>query len=617
MNIEEQLRNSNKLLESLLSRTSAVSEEEARQVQEEIDDIEESIEKYHAEVDELNQKLANPENYKREKSEFETNDRAIIEELLSESISVEREDIFKSNQVYRKQQEQQTKMLSVYNGEVVKLKEEIKSIEARLNKDAIAKKRGIAKKLHLSDSEVIDLQLELSYKQELIEEGNQVMEICADEIRRYGRLLNENNMRLKTITDKEQRLSKLVSTREKAPKSELDQYQIRKDKDELAKKLSALEALKNRKAYLKYNPSEEIKKQIEQNKEILNKLKDGTPAQTKVVEQPSNDDKNIFKESNAIPLPTSFVNNSDDYIYDKVEAPLSTDDSKTEDTKEKKSVEENVPPVNEPSSQDKEPALEEKEVEPESKAIVPADASPKELKNIFDAPEPLKEQKLSDKFKKVWRKYRDKTIAFAVAAALTVTASIGLGKTKDKDVKEETSNTTIEQQDDLVKEEFEQNNNFTVEDNQEVLNQNVSNETKQETVVLPVQPEVSTPVVEEVKKEESSVTIQKPIVETTPVIDNTVSTPSYEIPEVEIETEIEEPSYSEPQPSPKLEGVINNSEIETTILQSEGEFVEIPLRGSLVYVEYGATQADVPDEITIKYEGADMYIYSPVNTKSL
>lgn len=597
MNIEEQLRNSNKLLESLLSHTSNVSEEEARQVQEEIEDIEESIEKYQAEVDELQKKLANEENYKRVKSDFEVNERPIIEELISESISNEREEIFKSSQLYRKQQGYQTKMLGVYNEEVVKLKDEIKNIEARLNKDAIAKKRGLAKRLHLSDSEVVDLQLELEYKKELIEEGNQVMEICADEIRRYGRLINENNMRLKALTDKEQKLTQLINARAATPKSELDQYQIRLDKDELSKKLSVLEALKNRKNFLTYNPAEEIRKQIQQNKDFLASLENGvSPVSNETVQASENnelsDDKDISEDSSFVEENNEKENNN--------EQVLNTDDSKVNNenasTLFEPSFEESKEPNDEAEKKKEEEAID-SSVVPEKSIIVREE--PRELVKIFDAPEPLREQKLSEKFKEVWNKYRKQAIAFAVAAAVTVTSAIGFSKL-GKDDKKEVPSTSITQQDDMVKDDSNEEDNFVVQDNKQ-------EESKDDTSA--------------VDKEETS----NPSLEDTSITEKPSSVPNVQmpstnvIPEVEIEKEpeIETPSNNQEQFSPVLEGIINNAEIETTLLQSEGEFVEIPFRGELIYVEYGATQDEVPSEIIIKYDGADMYIYSPINTKAL
>ncbi len=582
MNIEEKLRQSNLLLKQLLLHTSPVAEDENKQNEEEIEAIDESIEKYEAEVEELKQKLANEDNYKRTKSDFELNERPLVEELIAESISAEREDIFKSNQLYRKQQEQQTKMLGVYNGEVSKLKDEIKNIEVRLNKDSIAKKRGIAKKLHLSDSEVVDLQLELNYKQELIQEGNQVIEICAEEIRRYGRLITENNARLKTLTEKEQRLSDLLFAKEKKAKSEIDKYKIRLDQDELSKKISGLKALKNRKEFLLYDPSEEIKKQIKQNEEILATLEKTT---TKLDEETVIDEK----------WPKTI-------IYNK------------EDTKGP--VEEKMSEEVQPTTTDFKPIDPAKSIiKAPEKAIVKEDDTPKELIEILDAPQELKKQKLSDKVKQAWTKWRDKAIATAVAAAITITAGMGLSKLVN-DSDKEMPNVDITHQDNLPN--LDENIDFTIKP--EITPNTPSNDENKEDIsqpedfapVEPITPEVEKPVVEETKQEAPKVEVTTP-----------------EIPEVEVETSEVKPQVPQEEVKPelpkeedaevKLEGIVNNSDIETTVLQTEGEFVDILLKnGEYVCVKYGDNGENVPSEITIKYIGTDMYIYSPiVNTKSL
>lgn len=615
MTLEEQLKLNNELLQQILLHTYANTEEENKAKQEEIEELDESIEKYQSEIDELKTKLADENNYKRTKSDFELKERPVIEELLSDSIAQEREDIFKSNQLYRKEQEQQTKMLGVYNSEVVKLKDEISIIEARLNKDAIAKKRGIAKKLHLPDDEVAHLQAEVAYKKELIEEGNQVMEICADEIRRYGRLITANNDRLKHITEKEQRLSDILNSKKTPEGTDIDRYRIRLDKDELSKKIAALEAFENRKKYLLYDPSKEIREQISQNNKLLSDF-GSKKSNTDVSEQSTEE----FKQE---------VAKEEDVLKDTSEQPVNED---VTDSKEETKTENPVQPTNDELDKNKENSSEGQEKDesefepiPKERAIVKRD--PAELVAINDAPEELKKQKLSERIKNAWKKWRDKTIALAVAAAITVTGGIALSSL----IKDNSKNTAtkVEKTDDFVKDNSLEDN-FTFERPFETIKNNADsskNTGQPDTAVVEPIKKSEEPVnrndnitntvveqpknniVEEVKQPEQKPEIKVP--EITP-----------EIPEVEEEQPVKEEEKNnegiKPE-EPRLEGVINNGEIETTILQTDGEYVDILLKnGDSICVKYGDNGENVPSEITIKYDGTDMYIYSPVvNTKSL
>ena len=610
MTLEEQLKLNNELLQQILLHTYANTEEENKAKQEEIEELDESIEKYQSEIDELKTKLADENNYKRTKSDFELKERPVIEELLSDSIAQEREDIFKSNQLYRKEQEQQTKMLGVYNGEVLKLKDEISIIEARLNKDAIAKKRGIAKKLHLSDAEVSHLQVEVAYKKELIEEGNQVMEICADEIRRYGRLITANNDRLKHITEKEQKLSNILNSKV-ATSNDIDGYKIRLDRDELSKKMAALEAFENRKKYLLYDPSKEIREQILQNNKLLNNtgikktgIEDSFVPKDEVLNR--EESKNEEELSKGEPAESTNEDLADSKVPEKSEEQIKPTLESVEESKEK---------------QTEEPSQKFKPI-PKERAVIKHE--PAELVEINDATDDLKKQKLTEKIKKAWNKWRDKAIAAAVAAAITVTGGMAFANLNKNDNKDKTEDVKVEQpgdfvRDDSISKDFTFNRPFETiksdleknKDTEQVPDKEVSepikseeNKTNNEVVEQPKNNQV-----EDVKQPEPKPEIKVP--EVTP-----------EIPEVEEEQPAKEEEKANEEikaEQPKLEGVINNGEIETTILQVDGEYVDIPLKnGETICVKYGDNGETVPSEITIKYDGTDMYIYSPVvNTKSL
>lgn len=604
MTLEEQLKLNNELLQQILLHTYANTEEENKAKQEEIEELDESIEKYQSEIDELKTKLADENNYKRTKSDFELKERPVIEELLSDSIAQEREDIFKSNQLYRKEQEQQTKMLGVYNGEVVKLKDEISIIEARLNKDAIAKKRGIAKKLHLSDDEVSHLQAEVAYKKELIEEGNQVMEICADEIRRYGRLITSNNDRLKHITEKEQRLSNILNSKV-ATSNDIDGYKIRLDRDELSKKMAALEAFENRKKYLLYDPSKEIREQILQNNKLLNNAG---------IKKTGIEDPIVSKEEDK---------NEEELSKDE---PAESENKEFTDTKEPEKNEEqskSTPEVAEElkEKQTEEPSQKFKPI-PKEKAVIKRE--PAELVEINDATDDLKKQKLTEKIKKAWNKWRDKAIAAAVAAAITVTGGMAFANLNKNDNKDKTEDVRVEQPGDFVRDDSI-SKDFTFNRPFETIKSDL--EKNKDTEQVPDK-EVSEPIKSEENKT-NNVAVEQPKNNQVEDVKQPEPKPEIKVPEVtpEIpEVEEEQPAKEEEKANeeikaeqPKLEGVINNGEIETTILQVDGEYVDIPLKnGETICVKYGDNGETVPSEITIKYDGTDMYIYSPVvNTKSL
>ncbi len=639
MTAEEQLKLNNELLQQILLHTYANTDEENKAKQEEIDEIDESIERYQAEIDELKTKLADENNYKRTKSDFELKERPMVEELLSDSIAQEREDIFKSNQLYRKEQEQQTKMLGVYNGEVVKLKDEISIIEARLNKDDIAKKRGIAKKLHLSDDEVSHLQAEVAYKKELIEEGNQVMEICADEIRRYGRLITTNNERLKHITEKEQRLSSILSSKVTTT-NDIDGYKIRLDRDELSKKLAALEAFENRKKYLLYDPSKEIRRQIEQNNEILNgkfvddskvNVQNNEECISKSIEQKQEPEESkeeqtektlddasmdeIIKEAEKHNPPKNYTRPDIKSVFDNLNNDNLTD--------EKNSSKDN----NTNSTEKAEKGDSEFKPIPQERAL--------ELVEITDAPDNLKKQKLSEKFKNLWNKWRTKAIAVATAAALTITGGVGLftpkqnsdsGDTKGEVSIEQPASNITKYDEDYFK-FVERPTKFTTEDSEfEKLKDRIEKSEEEKNIsddkVIDKPSDAAynpTPIFQPISNDNVLSQKDEEKVET-PTVPSFVETP--EIPEVEEEQPIKEEEKNDEEiksEEPKLEGVINNGEIETTILQVDGEYVDIPLKnGDSVCVRYGDNGETVPSEITIKYVGTDMYIYSPVvNTKAL
>ena len=415
---------------------------------------------------------------------------------------------------------------------------------------------------------------------------------------------------MKHITEKEQKLSNILNSKV-ATSNDIDGYKIRLDRDELSKKMAALEAFENRKKYLLYDPSKEIREQILQNNKLLNNtgikktgIEDSFVPKDEVLNR--EESKNEEELSKGEPAESTNEDLADSKVPEKSEEQIKPTLESAEESKEK---------------QTEEPSQKFKPI-PKERAVIKHE--PAELVEINDATDDLKKQKLTEKIKKAWNKWRDKAIAAAVAAAITVTGGMAFANLNKNDNKDKTEDVKVEQpgdfvRDDSISKDFTFNRPFETiksdleknKDTEQVPDKEVSepikseeNKTNNEVVEQPKNNQV-----EDVKQPEPKPEIKVP--EVTP-----------EIPEVEEEQPAKEEEKANEEikaEQPKLEGVINNGEIETTILQVDGEYVDIPLKnGETICVKYGDNGETVPSEITIKYDGTDMYIYSPVvNTKSL
>lgn len=678
---EEKLKSNTEFLKEMLSnnnRSSIVDPEADKRKQEEIESIDESIEKYTDEINQLKTKLENEDNYKRTESDFEKNERPIIESLLTDSIAQEREDIFKSNQHYRKQQEQQTKALGVYNAEINKLKEEIKTIEARLNKDEIAKRRGIAKKLHLSDEEVINLKSELNYKKGLIEEGSKVSELCAEEIRRYGRLITQNNDRLKYIANKERKLSNLQENKKNIT-SEIDQYKLRVDRDKLSSLESALEALNNRKEFLLYDPSEKIAEQIKQNEtnvSSINKEVKAEPVvrQAELVEEPKIEKELKGEEPKPVidvtPTEEKNMNDSDEELerqvndgFDKLRierpdiAKFFDKDYKEEPEKEEEAKEEDLNSTLDHSAVEPENNYEEEKQDPVADAgddLIPVeeDNEPKEMVDIEDASPELKSQKFTEKVKEAWKKWRAQIIKTTAALLTTTSIVAGLGfaaqksneKTakdnmSDKDNKEVTDTLLDNYSSEYMTNKDKQEYKFDVKKEEKPTKEEEKKDTsKEEQSKTEVKQDESkketTEKEQDVKDANKKDTVDKPVepFNWSPLDESMKpeEKPDMDIPKVEEEAPVKEQPKSEiptnndekqdistpefTEEQPDV-SIPEQTEVQEVVLTTEGEFAEIDLGDRIEYVKYGDTSENVPEEISIKYKGTDMHIYFVTKSK--
>lgn len=532
--LRERLENNNNVLKSLLPRVSNSADEELNK--EELEELDCVIAKYEIQVEELKAKLANVDNYKRKKSDFEEDKLPLIEELFRDSISQERETLFKANRRYAKEKQQQVEFLEMYRAEVDKLTSEVHDIKARLNKDSIAKSQNIVKKLHLTDDEVIALTLELYAKRELIEQANAVMNLCIEEIKRYDDLIEENRYRLAKLVEKEQLLEKVLHAKRSVKQTDIDTYHMRLDQDELSKKQAGLLSLKRRREFLVFDPAKEITELIKQNEASLSAY---TRGQTKVEETVVSEEvaETPVENNDAVEETSLEVSSTDETV--------NTNDALADDSNEEVTSEVEVDTQEEPENHEvvSDEITEENQDEKE------------ELVEIYDAPESLKKQKLVDKFKGAWKNWCEKLIKTGTALAEVLLNTPILDKLRPSDSGEE-----------LDTEVVSSNNNSFEEPTIDKLPDDSSNNLFLNFV------------------KENKRKLQK----------------------------IKEDMLSDSagsKPDEEIDGV----EVETTILKAATDVVEINLtNGETICIGYGMKQSDVPEEITIKYEGDTMYIYSPV-----
>lgn len=401
MDTEKQLKRSNELLNELMLRFSMGDSEENKQKQEEIDEVNKSIEEYEEEIKKLQEKLNNKDNYKSDRSNLINSG-----ELLTEKLEKERETECNFIQECKKGQNIETKKLREYNTKKEKLIEEIQNIEQRLNKDELAKKNNIVKSIHLTVEEVFGLKKEIKYINVLVEEIELLMELSAEKIRQLGKNITESHNYLEYIDAKKENIDKL--NREKQLNDEdIDLYNLRIDKDKLSNLKYVLKTLKSRLKELMYNPSEEIKKQIEENEKVL---------ATNINEEKENTNINI---------------NEVRVDLDKVKVEPSGDNLTKNDTADldkfiNKLFETTAPSEEIPNEKKRlfkeEPKQDHQLIQPDDKIVADlrTNAEKLELEDVQNAPEYLKQEKNSKNFKEKWNNWSKKILAASVEVVYDV-----------------------------------------------------------------------------------------------------------------------------------------------------------------------------------------------------
>lgn len=236
----------------------------------EIDVIDASIKKYEEDVKSLSEKLSNKDNYQRQKSDFEVNERPIIEQLLQESIATQQQEIQDEIAKYQRLQNEQQKYLEEYKKSVEKVQTEIQDIQRKLYRNEVAQKRNYSK-LVLSDKELDSLEKELVDKQELLELGTGLIKVCEDNISSYNKNIDECNEKMLVLNKKEEKLTSIVSSK-KDYMSDVDKYAVRLDEDKLTKLESGLTALKNQKFFLETDTKKLTQEKIAEIRESVNGL---------------------------------------------------------------------------------------------------------------------------------------------------------------------------------------------------------------------------------------------------------------------------------------------------------------------------------------------------------
>ena len=82
-----------------------------------------------------------------------------------------------------------------------------------------------------------------------------------EDLRNYGELITVNNHKREIVIGKQNSLNRIIENKKNNPKT-IDNFKLQSDKDELARLKAGVAALKSRKDYITYNPSEEIDRLI-------------------------------------------------------------------------------------------------------------------------------------------------------------------------------------------------------------------------------------------------------------------------------------------------------------------------------------------------------------------
>lgn len=435
-------------LKKLKAHTSVPASEEQTNVNNEVESLDETIADYNEQIAALEAKIADPNNYQYN---YDNEERNFTIELLQESFENQLEVMDREDAEYKSLQDIATSIFTDYNLEIQSLNLEIEAIERRFRKNDVAVKKNIG--IRLTDQELTNLQADLESKKARLAVCEEMKTKYVEDLRNYGELITANNHKREIVIGKQNSLNRIIENKKNNPKT-IDNFKLQSDKDELARLKAGVAALKSRKDYITYNPSEEIDKLIAM--VSAGKGIEANPVEDTVAKEEKKNDEVSKAETliNAYNQEFESEENKDQDLG--VIAPIVGNNEELE--KEEKDKDATIiptpVPVSTPEMEDisshsddsKEEPEEEKSEEDkiEDAYVVPNELDEEREAEIEDAKEELKKKKKDNFFKKHWKKFVAVGLGVVVIAALAKGChkTTDLNKTKDNSSKNDSYSQT-------------------------------------------------------------------------------------------------------------------------------------------------------------------------------
>lgn len=425
MTNEQILEELKKLKANATIHTSVPTAEEQTNVNSEVESLDETIADYNEQIAALEAKIADPNNYQYN---YYNEERDFTIELLQESFENQLEVMDREDAEYKSLQDIATSIFTDYNLEIQSLNLEIEAIERRFRKNDVAVKKNIG--IRLTDQELTNLQADLESKKARLAVCEEMKTKYVEDLRNYGELITVNNHKREIVIGKQNSLNRIIENKKNNSKT-IDNFKLQSDKDELARLKAGVAALKSRKDYITYNPSEEIDKLIAM--VSAGKGIETSPVEDTVAKEEKKNDEVSKAETliNAYNQEFEPKENTEDKEQDLgVVAPIVGNNEELE--KEEKDKDATIiptpVPVSTPEMEDisshsdvsKEEPEEEKSEEDKIKDayVVPNELDEEREAEIEDAKEELKKKKKDNFFKKHWKKFVAVGLGVVVIAAL-------------------------------------------------------------------------------------------------------------------------------------------------------------------------------------------------------
>lgn len=448
MTNEQILEELKKLKANATIHASVPTTEEQTNVNNEVESLDETIADYNEQIAVLEAKIADPNNYQYN---YDNEERNFTIELLQESFENQLEVMDREDAEYKSLQDIATSIFTDYNLEIQSLNLEIEAIERRFRKNDVAVKKNIG--IRLTDQELTNLQADLESKKDRLAVCEEMKTKYVEDLRNYGELITANNHKREIVIGKQNSLNRIIENKKNNPKT-IDNFKLQSDKDELARLKAGVAALKSRKDYITYNPSEEIDKLIAM--VSAGKGIETNPVEDTVAKEEKKNDEVSKAETliNAYNQEFEPEENKDQDLG--VIAPIVGNNEELE--KEEKDKDATIiptpVPVSTPEMEDisshsddsKEEPEEEKSEEDkiEDAYVVPNELDEEREAEIEDAKEELKKKKKDNFFKKHWKKFVAVGLGVVVIAALAKGChkTTDLNKTKDNSSKNDSYSQT-------------------------------------------------------------------------------------------------------------------------------------------------------------------------------